>query len=230
MEFRVIAKSARTITLELISQTAYQANEPYTVYVNDTCVIEEGNKNVFTLYKLEPNTSYTVAVQNINTEEKSEQTIQTENEYIRLDVKRFGAVGDGMTEDTMALQAAILACPDNGCVYVSKGTYLTGPLFLRSNMTLELDEKATLVGITDRTKYPILPGYTVTTDEQEEYYLGTWEGNPLDMMASLITGINVENVKIIGLGTLDGNAQNGDWWLEPKKRNRACRQIGRAHV
>ena len=40
---------------------------------------------------------------------------------------------------------------------------------------------------------------TYTSDEKDEYNLGSWEGNPLDCFASIITGINVENVNIIGV-------------------------------
>ena len=35
--------------------------------------------------------------------------------------------------------------------------------------------------------------------------------------------INVEDVKIIGKGTLDGNGQNGDWWIDVKRKKRAWR-------
>jgi polygalacturonase len=85
-------------------------------------------------------------------------------------------------------------------------------------MTLELEEGATLLGHIDKEYYPVLPGYTVTTDEKDEYYLGTWEGNPLNSHASLITGIHVENVSIIGKGIIDGNAAKSDWWINPKQK------------
>ena len=103
---------------------------------------------------------------------------------------------------------------------------LGGTLFLRSNTTIELAKGARLVGDTNRLNYPILPGVTYTSDEKDEYNLGSWEGNPLDCFASIITGINVENVKIIGEGIIDGNAQNGDWWVNVKKRNIAWRPRG----
>ncbi|MGL6174161.1 MAG: glycoside hydrolase family 28 protein [Cellulosilyticaceae bacterium] len=220
---RVLTQSCRSVTLEVVNEEAYYSQEAYRVYLDDKCVIDGETKNVFSLYQLLPQTEYTIKVEKINEGTSYTQKVTTDAEYVRLNVKQFGAVGNGKIEDTAALQCTILACPDGGCVYIPKGTYLTGPLFLRSNITIELAEEAVLLGMTDRDKYPILPGYTVSEDEQREYYLGTWEGNPLDMMASLITGINVENVKIIGKGILDGNAQNGDWWLEPKKRNRAWR-------
>lgn len=223
MNFNIIAQTGRSITCEIVNNEAYYANEAYSVFLNGECVLENETKNVFSLFELNPATTYSLAVKCESEVEASVQEFTTDYESVRLDVRRFGAVGDGVTEDTSALQCTILACPDNGCVYLPEGTYLTGPLFLRSNITIELHEKATILGVTDRAKYPILPGYTMTTDEKDEYYLGTWEGNPLSSMASLITGINVENVKIVGRGTLDGNGQNGDWWIDVKNKKRAWR-------
>lgn len=223
MNFRIIEKSSRSITAEIINHTPYYAEEAYNVYLNGQCVIENEVKNVFSVFNLLPDTSYELAVGKLDGTITQAQVVITDEEFVKLDVTRFGAVGDGITEDTSALQAAILACPDSGLVYVPEGTYLTGPLFLKSNMTLELAKGATILGITDRSKYPILPGYVVANNEKDEYYLGTWEGNPLSSMAGLITGINIENVKIIGQGVIDGNGQNGDWWIDVKNKKRAWR-------
>lgn len=222
MEFRIIELTSRSMTAELMNEDIYFSKKNYNVYLNGTLVHENESKNVFSIFNLVPSTPYEIVLEEVGGE-KTVQTIETKDEYVRLDVKRFGAVGDGKTEDTSALQAAILACPDKGSVYISEGTYLTGPLFLKSHITIEFADGATLLGITDRSKYPILPGYTVAVDEKEEYYLGTWEGNPLGTMASLITGINVEDVKIVGKGILDGNGQNGDWWIDVRNKKRAWR-------
>lgn len=222
MEFKIIEKTSRSITAELVNQDIYYAKEKYNIYINNECVVKDEARNVFSVYNLEPNTNYELAIGN-DKEIFAKKEFVTDKEFVRLNVKNFGAIGDGKTEDTSMIQAAILSCPDGGCVYIPAGTYLTAPLFLKSHITIELDENATLLGVTDRNKYPILPGYTTTTDETDEYYLGTWEGNPLTSMASLITGINVEDIKIIGKGTLDGNGQNGDWWIDVKNKKRAWR-------
>lgn len=57
-----------------------------------------------------------------------------------------------------------------------------------------------------------LPGLIESYDETDEYNLGTWEGNPLDMFGSILTGIHVSDVVITGEGTLDGNASYENWW------------------
>lgn len=74
-------------------------------------------------------------------------------------------------------------------MYVPAGTYRTQSLFLCSNTTLYLEKGCTLLGGTDRRKYPILPGVLPCADEQHEAYLGGWEGNPLDCFAGLINVI-----------------------------------------
>ena len=60
----------------------------------------------------------------------------------------YGAARDGQTLDTAALQSAIDACAraGGGTVHVPAGTYLTGSLRLKSNLTLYLDAGAVLLG------------------------------------------------------------------------------------
>ena len=61
-------------------------------------------------------------------------------------VRDFGAVGDGVANDTRAIQSAIDA---GGSVYFPAGTYRTGTLYLRSDGGLLLDDTATLIASTD---------------------------------------------------------------------------------
>lgn len=222
MNFNVIFLSSRSFTIELDNKDIYHTSN-YSLYINDV-LYAEANTNVISVYNLNPDTEYRVSLKvNNNVFEK---IIKTDYEYVSLNVKKFGAKGDGTTLDTAFIQGCIMACPDNGRVYFPKGEYYTGPLFLKSNITIELAEGAHLIGDIDRTHYPILPGVTYTSDEKDEYNLGSWEGNPLDCFASIITGINVSNVKIIGKGVIDGNAQNSDWWDDVRTRRIAWRPRG----
>lgn len=59
-------------------------------------------------------------------------------------------------------------------------------------MILELQENAVLAGIYDRARTPILPGQIEYDNEDGYYNLGSWEGNPIDSFASMITGIHVK--------------------------------------
>ena len=62
-------------------------------------------------------------------------------------VRDFGAVGDGKTLDTAAIQKALDA---GGIVHFPAGTYLTGTIYLRSNGGLDLAPGATILGSPDK--------------------------------------------------------------------------------
>ena len=223
MKLEIIFRSTRSFTIELKNNDIY-TTKPYSVYLNDKLVIENNDKNVFSLFNLEQDTKYKLEV--VQGNDKASIDVTTLKESVTLNVKKFGAKGDGVSLDTNFIQATILACPDGGRVYFPKGNYYTGPLFLRSNITIELAKNATLIGDIDRLHYPILPGVTFTSDEKDEYNLGSWEGNPLDCFASIITGINVENVNIIGEGIINGNADKADWWVDVRTKRIAWRPRG----
>ena len=79
---------------------------------------------------------------------------------VMLNVKDYGATGDGKTKDTLAIQQTIERCSvfGGGEVVVPAGDYLTGALALRSGVTLRVEEGATLNGSPDMTDYPLRAG------------------------------------------------------------------------
>ncbi len=220
MDFKIIDIFNRSVTIELENESVFTADKPYRILL-DGELYGEQCRNVATVSGLEPHTSYELTV--VSEKGEVSKSFTTQWESVLLNVRRFGAVGDGAASDTAAIQAAICACPEQGTVHLPRGIYRTGPVFLKSHMTLWLEEGAVLLGETDYRAYPILPGMLQQTDEKGEYNLTSWEGNPLDTFASLITGIRLENVDIIGPGTLDGNAQNSDWWNNVKEKRVAWR-------
>lgn len=224
MNYNLIYQGSRSLSIELINESCYYTEEQYDVLVNGEVVLSKQNLNVVSIYNLEPNTNYFITI--VFKSETVRIVYTTKPEFVTLNVKSFGAKGDGVTDDTLFIQAAINACPKNGRVFIPAGTYSVCPLFLKSDITIELDEQAHLLGDTDRTKYPVLPGMTLLTDESDDYNLGSWEGNPLDCFASIITGIEVSNVNIIGKGIIDGNAQKGDWWIDVRTKRIAWRPRG----
>ncbi|MBR5344743.1 MAG: glycoside hydrolase family 28 protein [Clostridia bacterium] len=173
---------------------------------------------VFSLYGLWPDTEYA-----LETDLGERSAFRTAAETYTMDVRRFGAVGDGAHDDTAAIQAAIACCPASGRVLIPDGDWRTGPLFLKSHIRIELRKGATLHLETDRTRFPILPGLTQSTDEKTDFSLGSWEGNPLDTFASLLTGVDCEDVEIFGEGVLDGGADQSDWWKEHRTKRGAWR-------
>ena len=127
-------------------------------------------------------------------------------------VTEFGAVGDGRTISTTALQRALDACGQagGGHVIVPPGTFLTGPLFLRSNLKLELMAGSVLLGHTKFDDYPTIQG--------------RWEGNDRTVFASLLTGMDLENVTITGQGALNGQGQ--PWRDAQHQTNQARKAAG----
>ncbi|NLH63737.1 MAG: glycoside hydrolase family 28 protein [Erysipelotrichaceae bacterium] len=206
----------RSVTIELMNKDIYQMDQSVDVLLDGQKIMST-SQNVFSIMDLQPDHEYTVTVG------LDEEQIHTLKESVLFNVKDFGASGDGRTNDTAYLQAAISACPKDGTVLVPKGTYYTSPLFLKSDMTLWLAEGAELLGSNDRRDYPVLPGMTQSTNEETEYNLTSWEGNPLTCFASLITAIGCEHVDIIGPGSINGNADTADWWEDPRNKRIAWR-------
>lgn len=200
---------ARSITIELEGDSPYE-RERYEVWLNGTYQKTE-NKMVLILRGLKPATGYTLVLKQ-NGEMIGETVFMTVEESYTLNVRQFGAKGDGVTDDTQALQAAILCCPKKGRVYIPKGIYKFRNLFLKSHLVLELGKGAVLSAYSERDKFPVLPGTIESYDGKSEYNLGSWEGNPLDSMASILTGIDLEQVVICGEGTLDGGGNFDVWW------------------
>lgn len=120
--------------------------------------------------------------------------VKTKPKSKTFNISDFGAVADSNTVNTAAIQKAIDACCEGGTVIVPKGVFLTGALFLKSNMTLCVEKHGRLLGSADTLDYPLL-----------EYL---WEGQNHICYASLIntkTTENYENIAIIGNGVIDAN-------------------------
>jgi polygalacturonase len=109
-----------------------------------------------------------------------------------LNVRDFGAAGDGATKDTLAIQKALDTCAGSGggTVVVPEGIYLTGSLLIGANTTLELDARASLVGSGDLADYPL---------QQVR-----WEGEFRDGHRALISAHDAAHVAIAGSGTIFG--------------------------
>ena len=216
---RLLYASSRSSAV-LVDPSGDYNTAPYHVILNGRDVGER-DRTVLSLFNLLPDAEYALEARR-GGECVGAVTFRTAGESFTLDVRRFGAVGDGVHDDTAAIQAAILCCPPDGRVRVGAGDYRIRPLFLKSHITLELKRGASLRLIADRSRFPILPG-AIPNPAGEELLLGSAEGNPLDTYASALNGIGVEDVNIIGEGTVDGCAQFGDWWIEPKRKRGAYR-------
>ena len=207
--------SSRSCTVLLDPEGTYSAREKRTLTLDGRPLREE-DRSVTSLFGLEPDRTYTLAARTESGETET-LTFRTRKETCALNVKDFGAKGDGEADDTPMIQAAVMACPAGGTVVIPEGNYITGPLFLRSHMTLEIRKGATLSLRTDRESFPILPGHVPADNPDGEVLLGLWEGENAPGFASALTGIDLEDTAVIGEGIIDGRADQGDWWVRPKE-------------
>ncbi len=210
MKFRQLLTTSTCFVGELLKADADYYTETFDIWLNGG-LYASSDRAVFSVYGLQPDTIYELKVTR-GAESSAVFLIHTEAETLVMNVRSFGASGDGGTDDTAFLQAAILACPAGGRIYIPAGTYRFTHLFLKSNLTLELEEGALLQAIPDRDRLPVLPGRAESAKDACEYIAGTWEGKPADSYVSILTGMFIENVVICGRGTIDGSADFDNWW------------------
>ena len=118
-----------------------------------------------------------------------------------VDVRAFGATGNGATLDTAAIQAAVdsAAARGGGTVVIPPGRFLTGTVVVRSRVTLHLSPGATLLGSTDIADYPPHPFPARDLD------LGGYQ------VWALLYAEGAEQIAVEGGGVIDGQG-----WAYPK--------------
>jgi hypothetical protein len=115
-----------------------------------------------------------------------------------FDVKQHGATGNGKTLDSPAINRAIDAChaAGGGVVYMAGGSYLSGTVRLKSNVTLYLEADATLLGSKNIADYTENDGPPEKGDANQKH---------------LIFARDAENVGLAGPGRIDG--QGAAFWV-----------------
>jgi exo-poly-alpha-galacturonosidase len=133
-------------------------------------------------------------------------TAKGEQRYV---ISAHGAVGDGMTLNTRAIQTAIDRCAADGggVVVVPEGTFLSGSVFLKQGVKLLVEKDGILRGSVDPGSYPQIPT--------------RWEGVEREWTAALVNAIDLTGAEISGEGTVDG--QGLVWWERyPRLRTQAA--------
>jgi hypothetical protein len=114
-------------------------------------------------------------------------------------VEKFGAVADGQTLNTKAIQKAIdeVSSKGGGTVVFSKGVYLTGFLVLKSDVTLHIEEGSVLLGSTNPAHYEKLMEKDAPVSPKQD------DNSKL----ALLLAYKAKNIGITGKGTIDGQGR-----------------------
>lgn len=210
--FKKLFVSAVSACFEFKNKNPYYNLQPYKVILNGKYYGGERTENVFSIFGLKPDTEYTVKT----TSDGCEITFRTKPETAVIDVKSLGARADGVSDDTYYVQMAIDSCPAGGRVLLTEGEYFVRPIKLKSDVTVEIEKDATLLGDPREESYPFVPARTHKNGK--ENILSSWEGEPHDSHQSFISAYGEKNILVVGEGTINGNADNSTWWETPKGR------------
>jgi exo-poly-alpha-galacturonosidase len=131
----------------------------------------------------------------------------------RYVVTDYGAVADGKTVNTKAIQAAIDKCASSGggVLVIPKGTFLSGAIFLKQGVNLLVEKGGVLKGTTNIDDYPLIPT--------------RWEGTEELWTSAFINAEGVTGLEISGDGTIDGS---GEEWVQKSPPRRPPAAIGAA--
>jgi polygalacturonase len=121
-----------------------------------------------------------------------------------FNIKKYGAVADGLTLNTRSINDAINACSakGGGVVEIPAGLWITGPIVLKSNVNLHVSRAALVQFTDDKSQFKLVEG--------------NYEGHASMRNESPISGTNVNNIAITGEGIFDGNG--GVWRAIGKDR------------
>ncbi len=118
----------------------------------------------------------------------------------RVIISEHGAVGDGKTVNTRAIQSVIDDCGKSGggTVVVPSGVFVTGSIFLKQGVNLCVEKGGVLKGSSDTNDYPWINTRIA--------------GLEMKWPAALVNADGVTNLQLTGEGTIDGSGER--WWHE----------------
>ncbi len=121
-----------------------------------------------------------------------------------FNIINYGAVADGLTLNSAAINRAIDDCAakGGGTVEIPRGSFVSGPIIMKSNINLHLDEGALVIFTPDFDQYPLV--------------VSSFEGVDAARCQSPVVAEHLENIAITGKGIMDGN---GFYW-RPLRRDK----------
>lgn len=119
-----------------------------------------------------------------------------------FNIMNYGAIADGMTLNSVAINKAIDECAKQGggTVLIPRGSFVTGPVIMKSNINLHLAKGALIIFSPDFNQYPLVSS--------------SFEGVNAARCQSPLVAENLENIAITGPGIMNGN---GFYWRPVKK-------------
>ena len=173
----------------------------YVIYVNEK-IHGFALHGDYTIIDLEPETDYKIEVRailvnHVEIDMGLREKICTKARSKVHNIQDYGALNDGKTTCTSSIQNAIDDCREGEVVYLPSGVYISGALFLHSNMTLRFEEGACLKGSENLQEYPLM-NYRFEGLETTCYasLLNTKE---------LVDSQRHKNICIEGKGTIDAS-------------------------
>jgi exo-poly-alpha-galacturonosidase len=126
-------------------------------------------------------------------------------------VTSYGAKGDSSTLNTTSIQTCIDRCSTEGggTVVIPKGVFMSGAIFLKDRVSLEIEKDGKLQGSVNQEDYP-----QIAT---------RWEGEEKNWTAALVNAIGIEKIEIKGKGVIDGS---GEVWTQRGIQERMQLQAG----
>lgn len=142
------------------------------------------------------------------------------------DVRDYGAKGDGISTDNESINKAIDAASaaGGGTVYFPAGTYLSFSIRLKNNISLYIDQGATILAADPSAgKDGFDPAEPNESDKFQDFGHSHWQN-------SLIWGIGLENISIFGPGMINGKGLTREAIKTPGVANKAislklCRNV-----
>lgn len=198
-----VAKTDNSITLIWGKPVEYSNIISYEIY-QDGNLIASTEKLNYTITNLSPDKEYKFSVKSKDkngnvSKESNIISVSTLKKQPVINIKDFGAVGDRKTLNTKAIQNAIDKAEDNSIVLIPDGTFLSGAIFLKSNITLQID--GTLLGSDNPDDYPY-------TSKRLSYYTPI---NYMGLINAYTEDIgSLQNIKITGKGTVNGGTISND--------------------
>lgn len=131
-----------------------------------------------------------------------------------FNILSYAAVADGLTLNTQMINRAIEECAakGGGTVEIPRGSFVTGPIIMKSNINLHLDKGALVIFTPDFDQYPLV--------------VSSFEGVDAARCQSPVVAENLENIAITGEGIMNGN---GFYW-RPLKKDKLSETEWKTHL